>query len=58
MHRAKGDRFVRASGLPVRQWTSYNKVKQVLMDFPLHIDSSMGLPIVYFKGSQVEVFKL
>ena len=20
MHRAKGDRFVRASGLPVRQW--------------------------------------
>ena len=22
MHRAKGDRFVRASGLPVRQWTS------------------------------------
>ena len=25
------------------------------MDFPIHIDTiSMGLPIVYFKGSQVE----
>ena len=29
------------------------------MDFPIHIDIiSMGLPIVYFKGSQVEVSKL
>ena len=26
-----------------------------MMDFPIHIDTiSMGLPIVYFKGSQVE----
>ena len=26
------------------------------MDFPIHIDTiSMGLPIVYFKGSQVKV---
>ena len=29
-----------------------------LMDFPIHIDTiSMGLPIVYFKGSQVEFSK-
>ena len=29
------------------------------MDFPIHIDTiSMGLPIVYFKGSQVEFSKL
>ena len=28
---------------------------RILMDFPIHIDTiSMGLPIVYFKGSQVE----
>ena len=26
------------------------------MDFPIHIDTiSMGLPILYFKGSQVEI---
>ena len=30
-----------------------------LMDFPVLIDAiSMGLPILYFKGSQVEVSKL
>ena len=29
------------------------------MDFPIHIDTiSMELPIVYFKGSQVESYKL
>ena len=29
------------------------------MESPIHIDTiGMGLPIVYFKGSQVEVFKL
>ena len=22
----------------------------ILMDFPIHIDTSMGLPILYFKG--------
>ena len=28
---------------------------RILMDFPIHIDTiSMGLSIVYFKGSQVE----
>ena len=27
------------------------------MDFPIHIDTSMGLPIVYFKGSRVEFSK-
>ena len=28
------------------------------MDFPIHIDAiSMGLPIMYFKGSQVEFSK-
>ena len=28
----------------------------ILMDFPIHIDTiSMGLSIVYFKGSQVEL---
>ena len=27
------------------------------MDFPIDIDTlSMGLPIVYFKGSQVDIF--
>ena len=27
----------------------------ILMDFPIHIDTiSMGLPIIYFKGSQVD----
>ena len=31
----------------------------ILMDFPIPIDTlSMGLPIVYFKGSQVEFSKL
>ena len=33
----------------------------ILMDFPIHIDYdtiSMGLPIVYFKGSQVAFSKL
>ena len=30
----------------------------ILMDFPIHIDTiSMGLPIVRFKGSQVEFSK-
>ena len=30
----------------------------ILMDFPIHIDTiSMGLPIVYFKGSRVDVSK-
>ena len=29
----------------------------ILMDFPIHIDTiSMGLPIVHFKGSQVEFY--
>ena len=29
------------------------------MDFPIHIDTlSMGVPIVYFKGSQVELSKI
>ena len=29
------------------------------MDFPTHIDTiGMGLPIMYFKGSQVELSKL
>ena len=29
------------------------------MDFPIHIDAiSMGWPILYFKGPQVEVSKL
>ena len=28
---------------------------RILIDFPIHIDTiCMGLPIVYFKGSQVE----
>ena len=27
------------------------------MDFPIHIDTSMGLPIVYFKGSREEFSK-
>ena len=35
-----------------------NQIKQnfcILMYFPIHIDTiSMGLPIVYFNGSQVE----
>ena len=27
----------------------------ILMEFPIHIDTvSMGLPILYFKGSQVD----
>ena len=31
----------------------------VLMDFPIQIDTiSMGLPIMYFKGSQIEFSKL
>ena len=31
----------------------------ILMDLPIHIDTiSMGLPIVFFKGSQVEFSKL
>ena len=31
----------------------------ILMDFPIHIDTiSMGLPIVYLKGSQVDCSKL
>ena len=31
----------------------------ILMDFPKHVDrTSMGLSILYFKGSQVESFKL
>ena len=31
----------------------------ILMDFPIHIDTiSMELPILYFYGSQVEVYKL
>ena len=31
----------------------------ILIEFPIHIDTiSMGLPIVYFKGSQVEFSKL
>ena len=31
----------------------------MLMDFPIHIDKKrMGLPIVYFKGPQVEFSKL
>ena len=30
----------------------------ILMDFPIHIDTlGMGLPILYFKGSQVDVSK-
>ena len=30
-----------------------------LVKFPIHIDTiSMGLPILYFKGSQVEFSKL
>ena len=30
-----------------------------LMDFPIHIDTiSMGLPIVYFKGSHIEFSKI
>ena len=30
-----------------------------ILDFPIHIDTiSMGLPIVYFKGSQVDFSKL
>ena len=29
------------------------------MDFPIHIDTiSLGLPIMFFKGSQVDVSKL
>ena len=29
------------------------------MDFPMHIDAlSMRLPILYFKGSQLEISKL
>ena len=29
---------------------------RILMDSPIHIDTkSMGLSIVYFKGSQVEI---
>ena len=31
----------------------------ILVDFPIHTDTKcMELPILYFKGSQVEVFKL
>ena len=31
----------------------------ILSDFPIHIDAiSMGLPIVFFKGAQVEFSKL
>ena len=31
----------------------------ILMDLPIHTDTlSMGLPLVYFKGSQVEVSKI
>ena len=31
----------------------------ILMDFPMHVDRiSMELPILYFKGSRVEVSKL
>ena len=31
----------------------------ILMDFPMHVDRiSMEFSILYFKGSQVEIFKL
>ena len=31
---------------------------RILVYFPIHIDTiSMGLPIVYFKGAQVEFYK-
>ena len=31
------------------------KLVCILMDFPIHIDTiSLGLPILYFKGSQVK----
>ena len=34
---------------------SHSLTLYILMDFPIHMDTiSMGLPIVYFKGSQVE----
>ena len=37
----------------------WGPVRPFLMDFPIHFDTiTMGLPIVYFKGSQVEFSKL
>ena len=38
--------------------TTISLTLYILMDFPIHIDTiGMGLPIVYLKGSQVELFK-
>ena len=52
-----------AAGNPPRGTTGGGKTSHLtfyrLMDFPIHIDAiSMGLPILYFKGLQVEVSKL
>ena len=34
-------------------------IENIHMHFIIHIDTiSMGLPILYFKGSQVEILKL
>ena len=40
----------------VSKWDNCTLTLCILMDFPIYIDTmSMGLPILYFKGSQVEI---
>ena len=54
----------RLRSIYIRKWALTHMGKVVLtlcilMDFPIHLDTiSMGLPIVYFKGSRVEFSRL